>query len=311
MGNKLIIVAGPTAVGKSSAGIEIAKIFNGEIISADSAQVYKEMNIGTAKLKETEMHGIKHHMIDIIYPDEEFSVSKYKSRVDVIIDDIFSRNKTPIIVGGTGLYINSILNEMEFTVSSGDNDFRNKMQELVNEKGNEFIYNKLIDVDPHAATKLHPNDTRRVIRALEVFELTGEKISNFQENSKNKPDRYEHIYTAITDDRAILYDRINARVDKMLEDGLITEVNDLLNKGYDEKLVSLQAIGYKEIVDYIKGRLTYDNAIELLKQSSRRYAKRQLTWFRRDERIKWFDNKSYTSFFKLIENMCSYVAENI
>ena len=308
---KIIVIAGPTATGKSAASIAVAKKFNGEIISADSAQIYRYMNIGTAKMTSIEMEGIPHHLIDIVDPDEPFSVSQYRNRADICISEIFARGKIPIITGGTGLYINSILDSLEFTISAGDEDFRNRMEALADNKGNEYLHDMLKKTDPEAAEKLHPNDVRRVIRALEVFETTGKKISEVQMESKNKPQRYECVFTAITDDRSVLYDRINKRVDTMLTKGLEYEVRLLLDMGFSDDLVSMQAIGYKEIVDSLKGRITREKMIDILKMNSRRYAKRQLTWFRRDQRVEWFDLSKFKTFDALTEKLIYYIAENL
>lgn len=308
---KIIIIAGPTAAGKSAASLAVAKKFNGEIISADSAQIYRYMNIGTAKMTVAEMEGIPHHLIDIVNPDEVFSVSQYRQRADLAISEIFAKGKIPIITGGTGLYINSVLDSLEFTVSAGDEDFRNRMEALADNKGNEYVHDLLKTADPEAAEKLHPNDVRRVIRALEVFESTGKKISEVQRESRNKPMRYECIYTAITDERSVLYDRINKRVDTMLAKGLSDEVRMLLEMGYSEDLVSMRAIGYKEVIDGLKGRITWDEMIDTLKMNSRRYAKRQLTWFRRDERVEWFDLSAFESFDELTEKLIYHIAENL
>ena len=308
---KIIVIAGPTATGKSAASLAVAKKFNGEIISADSAQIYRYMNIGTAKMTSIEMEGIPHHLIDVVNPDEAFSVSQYRNRADICISEIFARGKTPIITGGTGLYINSILDSLEFTISAGDEDFRNRMEALADNKGNEYIHDLLRKIDPEAAEKLHPNDVRRVIRALEVFETTGKRISEVQRESKDKPQRYECVYTAITDERSVLYDRINKRVDTMLSKGLEDEVKMLLDMGFSEELVSMQAIGYKEIIDSLKGRITREKMIDILKMNSRRYAKRQLTWFRRDQRVEWFDLSTFKSFDALTEKLIYYIAENL
>ena len=308
---KIIIIAGPTAAGKSAAAISVAKKFNGEIISADSAQIYRFMDIGTAKLSTEEMEGIPHHLIDIVDPDEAFSVSRYRKLADSCIADIFARGKVPVITGGTGLYINSILDTLEFTVSKGDGNYRNEMEALADNKGNEYVHNLLKEIDPDSAEKLHPNDIRRVIRALEVFKSTGKRISEVQKESQNKPQRYNCIYTAITDERSILYERINRRVDLMLEKGLAKEVQMLLDRGYEEDLVSMQAIGYKEVVDGLKNRISWEAMIEQLKMNSRRYAKRQLTWFRRDERIQWFDLSNCSNFGDLNEKLIYYIAEKL
>jgi tRNA dimethylallyltransferase len=308
---KIVILIGPTAVGKTDISFAIAKELSGEIISADSAQVYKYMDIGTAKISSEEMQSIKHYMIDEVNPDQSFSVAQFRDRADKYIHEITSKGKLPIIAGGTGLYINSLLHNFDFTKSVGDEDFRQNMQEIADNKGNEFLYEKLKDIDPESYKRLHPNDVRRVIRALEVYEFTGKTISHFQEESKKLPPRYHSAYIGLTMDRQKLYDRINLRVDKMIEKGLIEEVKGLLEMGYSRDLVSMQALGYKEIVQYLEGEISLDEALFILKRDSRHYAKRQLTWFRRDEAIKWFNVDEYQDREILVKNIINYIAGKI
>lgn len=308
---QICILVGPTGVGKTDISIELAKALNGEILSADSAQVYKYMNIGTAKASLDEMQGINHYMIDEIYPDQSFSVAQFRDRAAVYIQDIAERGKLPIITGGTGLYINSLLNNLDFTASVGDEGFRQDMQSIANAKGNDYLYDMLRDIDPDSYNRLHKNDTRRVIRALEVHKFTGKTISYFQEESKKAPARYDYAFVGLTMDRQKLYERINNRVDIMLDKGLIDEVQKLLDMGYSRELVSMQALGYKEIVQYLMGELTLEEAIFILKRDSRHYAKRQLTWFRRDERIQWFNIDEYMDKSILLENIIIYIAGKI
>lgn len=308
---KICILVGPTGVGKTDVSIELAKALNGEIISADSAQVYKYMDVGTAKANEEEMQGIKHHMIDEVYPDQSFSVAQFRDRAEVYIQEISAKGKLPIIVGGTGLYINSLLNNLEFTKSVGDEAYRLEMQSIADEKGNEYLHEMLKDIDPESYERLHPNDTRRVIRALEVYKFTGKTISHFQEESKKAPSKYDFAFVGLAMDRQKLYDRINRRVDIMLEKGLVAEVQKLLDMGYDRSLVSMQALGYKEIVQYLMGEITLEEALFILKRDSRHYAKRQLTWFRRDERIQWFNIDEYSNKGILVKNIINYIAGKI
>lgn len=308
---KICILVGPTGIGKTDISIQLAKALNGEIISADSAQVYKHMDIGTAKADKEEMQEIKHYMIDEVNPDQSFSVAQFRDRAEAYIKEVSKKGKLPIIVGGTGLYINSLLNNLEFTQSIGDEAFRQEMQNIADEKGNEYLHNMLKDIDPESYNRLHPNDTRRVIRALEVYRFTGKTISYFQEESKKAPEKYEYAFIGLTMDRQRLYDRINRRVDIMLEKGLIDEVRKLLNMGYDRNLVSMQALGYKEIVQYLMGEITLDEAVFILKRDSRHYAKRQLTWFRRDERIKWFNIDQCPDRTILVKNITNYIAGKI
>lgn len=307
----IVILVGPTAVGKTDISIAIAKALNGEIISADSAQVYKYMDIGTAKISPEEAQDIKHHMIDEIYPDQNFSVAHFRDRADKYIREITAKGKLPIIAGGTGLYINSLLNNLDFTESVGDETFRQKMQEIADVNGNEYLYAMLKEVDPESCQRLHPNDVRRVIRALEVYEFTGKTISYYQEESKKIPPRYNYAFVGLTMDRQKLYERINQRVDIMLDKGLIEEVKKLLAMGYSRNLVSMQALGYKEIVQYLEGEISLEEAIFILKRDSRHYAKRQLTWFRRDERIEWFNVDEYQDRLTLVKNIINYIAGKI
>lgn len=308
---KLCIIAGPTAIGKTDISISIANKLNGEIISADSAQVYKYMDIGTAKIKLHEMKGINHYMIDEVYPDEEFNVAQFNKRATKYIKAITGKNKLPIIAGGTGLYINSLLNNLDFTPIVTDEIFRKEMQELAQKKGNEYLHNLLLDIDPQSYKRLHPNDIRRVIRALEVHKHTGKTITYFQEESKKIPDKFDYVYIGLKMDRVNLYDRINKRVDIMIEKGLIKEVKCLLQMGYSSDLVSMQALGYKEIIGYLHGEYSLDDAVTLLKRDSRRYAKRQLSWFRSDKRVKWVDLDNYSNKSEAIKNIIHEMQEKL
>lgn len=308
---KICIIVGPTAVGKTDISVAVAKELNGEIISADSAQVYKYMDIGTAKINEEEMQGIRHYMIDVVTPEQSFSVAQFRDRAAEYIKDISARGKLPIIAGGTGLYINSLLNNLEFTKSVGDDEYRREMERLAEEKGNEYLHNMLKDIDPDSYNRLHPNDVRRVIRALEVYKFTGKTITFFQEESKKLPEKYQYAFVGLTMDRQKLYNRIDKRVELMLEKGLIEEVKKLLDMGYSRELVSMQALGYKEIVQYLMGEISLEEAAFILKRDSRHYAKRQLTWFRRDERIQWFDIDQYPDKVNLVKNIITYIAGKI
>lgn len=305
MKKNLVIIAGPTASGKTSLSIEVAKRFNGEIISADSMQVYKYMDVGTAKIKKCEMDGIPHYMLDEVTPDEEFSVALFREKSGKYIDDIVSRGKLPIVVGGTGLYINSLTYVLDFSDGCEDKSYRTYLEKLSNEKGKEYLHSMLKEVDIDSYERLFPNDTKRVIRALEVYKETGKTISQIQKESREKDIEYNLAYIALTMDRQFLYERINKRVDIMIENGLVNEVKSLLDKGYTRDMTSMQAIGYKEVLDYLDGKLTLNEVIDIVKQSSRRYAKRQLTWFRKDKRVKWFEvDKEKES---LVENIVGYI----
>ena len=312
MKNKLIVIGGPTAVGKTSISVKLAKELNAEIISADSMQIYKFMDIGSAKVTREEMHGIEHHMIDIVDPWENFSVAEYKENTERIIKDIISRGKTPIIVGGTGLYIDSIICNYTFTEVEKDEEYRTYLEALAKEKGNEYIFNKLVEVDAEAASKLHANNLKRVIRALEVYKLTGKPFSQYQIDDKDKYQiPYDLDYYVLTMDRQFLYDRINKRVDIMLENGLLDEVRELMNMGCTSHMQSMKGIGYKELLYYLEGQSTFDEAIDMIKQGSRNYAKRQLTWFRKDPRINWIDRDELQLEDEVITTMLSMNKNNI
>lgn len=299
MKDKLIIIMGPTAVGKTNLSIEIAKKVNGEIISADSMQIYKYMDIGTAKVKDNEMFDIPHHMLDIIYPDETFSVSDYQERAKDLIRKINEKGKIPIVVGGTGLYINSLVYDLNFGIVPPNQDFRDEMEALANKHGNEYIYSRLLEIDPMASKGISVNDRKRIIRALEICTSTKKTLSEYNEDFRKEVDDYDLFMFCLNMDREKLYSRINYRVDLMLEEGLLDEVKSILSKGYKKELVSLQGIGYKELIMYLEGDLTLNEAIDLIKQKSRNYAKRQLTWFRRDKRINWIDVDSYESLTEI------------
>lgn len=291
----IIIIAGPTASGKTATSIELAKRLDGEIVSADSMQIYKFMDIGTAKITKDEMQGIPHYMIDIVYPFQEFSVAMYKDMASTIIDDIISRGKVPIIAGGTGLYINSLIRPMDFAGIAEDKAYRDELYNLCLEKGNEYVHNMLKDIDPTSYEKLYPNDTKRVIRALEVYKNTGKPISEYQRDSVKIPSEYNAVFFALNMERSILYSRINDRVDYMFEKGLIDEVKGLYNMGYTSEMTSMKAIGYKEVFDYLNETLTLQETLDIIKQSSRRYAKRQLTWFRKNDDVNWINVDEFNS----------------
>lgn len=281
----LIVVAGPTASGKTGLAIDIARRFDGEVVSADSMQIYKYMDIGTAKPTAEERAMCPHHLIDFVEPDEEFSVADYTKLAHEKIADIYGRGKLPVMCGGTGLYINSVVNDVEFGEMTADEELRSRLAELGKREGGERLIEILREFDPVSAERLHPNNMRRVIRAIEFYKLTGTPISEHQEMTKRIESRYDPVMFCIDHDRQTLYDRINLRVDLMIKDGLIDEVRRIMDMGYTKELNSMKGIGYKEIMDYLNGECTLDKAIENVKQGSRRYAKRQITWFRRDERI--------------------------
>jgi len=285
----VIVIIGPTASGKTKISIELAKRINGEIISADSMQIYKYMDIGTAKASAEEMDGIKHYLIDEVYPDEEFSVARFKELAQKYIDEILKKGKIPIVVGGTGLYIDSLIYNINFSETVCDWSFREQLKKEAEEKGNEYLHNMLREVDPKAAEKIHPNNVKRVIRALEVHKFSGVTISQQQEESRKEPPKYNFIIFGLRMNRDTLYERINRRVDKMLEMGLVDEVRHLVELGYDKSTIAMQGLGYKEILAYLRGEITLDEAIYILKRDTRHYAKRQITWFKRIEGVNWID----------------------
>lgn len=291
--NNLLVIVGPTAIGKTAVSIDVAKKLNGEIISADSMQIYKYMDIGTAKVKPEEMEGIPHYLIDVVYPDEEFTVADFKQHAENYIKKINQADKIPVLVGGSGLYLNSIVYELKFARIKKNDEFRRKCEELAAIHGIEYLYNSLNKVDPVTSSKISPNDMKRIIRALEVYNETGKPMSYFNKNFRNKTDKYNLVMIGLNTDRATLYSRIERRVDMMIEEGLIEEVRKLLDMGYSRDLISMQAIGYKEIISYLYGEVSLEEAIDLLKRNTRRFAKRQLTWFKRDDRIKWVDIKQF------------------
>lgn len=293
MKKDLFILAGPTAVGKTAISINLAKNLKGEIVSADSMQIYKYMNIGSAKIKEDEKEGIPHHVIDFVEPSQEFSVVEFKNEATRAIDEITSNSKLPLLVGGTGFYIDSLIFNYDFANAYKDEAYREHLKALALEKGNEYVHSLLKDIDKESYNKLYPNDLKRVIRALEVYKLTGKTISDYnaEQDIYNIP--YNVYYFVLTMDRAKLYDRINRRVDIMIEEGLINEVIKLKNMGLTADMQSMKGIGYKEILYYLDGKITLDEAVEMIKKGSRNYAKRQLTWFRKDKRVIWIDKDTY------------------
>lgn len=300
--NKLVIIAGPTAVGKTNISIKVAEKIYGEIISADSMQIYKYMDIGSAKITPEEMQGIPHYMIDEVEPNKEFSVAEFKNRGEKCIKEIYNKNKIPMIVGGTGLYINSIIYNYNFTNTDKDEEYREYLHCLAEEKGKKYIHSMLKEVDMDSYERLFPNDLKRVVRALEVFKSTGKTIGEFtkeqEENLYNIP--YNLKYYVLNMNREKLYDRINRRVDIMLEKGLIEEVIKLRNMGYNSNMQSMKGIGYKEILYYLEGNISLDEAIYLIKKGSRNYAKRQLTWFRKDPRAVWINKEDFNDEEEII-----------
>lgn len=284
MKEKVLVIAGPTAVGKTDLSIKLAKELNGEIISTDSMQIYKYMDIGSAKITKEEMCGVPHHMIDVVDPSTPFSVADYKEMAQKCIDDIISRGKLPILTGGTGLYINALTCNMNFTEAENDLKYRSELEELAEKHGNEYIHNMLKDIDPISYKEIHYNNRKRVIRALEVYKLTKKPFSSFNAGEEFYNGPYDVTYYVLNMDREKLYNRINLRVDMMMDKGLLEECIKLKVMGYNSSVQSMQGIGYKEIFYYLENKISLNEAVEMIKQGSRNYAKRQLTWFRRDPR---------------------------
>ncbi|MCI5675700.1 MAG: tRNA (adenosine(37)-N6)-dimethylallyltransferase MiaA [Firmicutes bacterium] len=287
--NKLIIISGPTGVGKSQLSIELAKMLDGEIISCDSMQIYRHMDIGTAKIKSDEMDGITHHMIDIVDPSESFSVKEYKIMAEEIIQEIYNRNKIPIMVGGTGLYINSIIYGLDLDSNNSNEDIKKELYNKLDKYGIQYIRSEIKRVDPLSYDRIHENDIKRNIRALEYYLCTGKAFSLRENQFRKDNSKYNWKLYALIRDRKHLYDIINRRVDIMLKNGLLDELKGILALGVDPNAQSMQAIGYSELIKYLNNEWDYEFAVEKIKQHSRNYAKRQLTWFRNDPNAKFID----------------------
>ena len=294
----LIVITGPTASGKTAMSVEVAKVLGAEIVNADSMQIYKYMDIGTAKPTVEERQGVPHHLIDIVNPDEQFSVARYCQCAKQAIDSIHAKGKPAVMVGGTGLYVDSLVNNIQFSEIEPDEQYRTKMDLLADEKGNGHIYNMLMEIDPGSAKKISVSDRKRIIRALEVYHLTGKTITWHNEQSKSVPSPYNTTMFAIDVEREVLYHKINRRVDIMMDMGLLEEVKFIIDMGIGKDTTAMQAIGYKEIVQYLDGEITLEEAVDKIKQGSRRYAKRQLTWYRRNEKVNWV--KSIDEVFEIL-----------
>lgn len=292
--DSLVIITGPTGVGKTDISIQLAKRINGEIISADSVQVYKYMDIGSAKIMPEEMQGVKHYLIDILDPREKFNIYEFKKAASNAIDEIYSKGKIPIIAGGTGFYIQSVLYDIDFSdETDSDNGIRQKYENLAKEKGNEYVHNILRQIDSESADLIHANNLKRVIRALEYYEMNHEKISVHNAAQSTKISPFNFMYFVLNRQRDTLYERINKRVDNMLEQGLIDEVKWLLSHGYHKDLTSMQGLGYKEMVKYIEGEYSLDDAVEIIKRDTRHFAKRQLTWFKREKNVNMINYEDF------------------
>ena len=286
---KVVVICGPTASGKTALSIELAKRINGEIVSADSMQIYDEMNIGTAKPDQEEMQGIKHYLIGNIKPTKRYSVSEFKKDAISAIKEIISKGKMPIVVGGTGLYVNSLVYGIDYPEIQTNLEYRKELEKIVEEKGLQYLFEKAVEIDKEAMKNISPNDKKRILRVLEIYKETGKTKTELERESRKNGIPYDYKIFAINMPREILYDRINRRVDIMIEKGLIDEVSSLYEKYGESMLTSMQAIGYKEVVEFLKGNCTKEEMIEKIKMETRRYAKRQLTWFRKIENIQWLD----------------------
>ncbi|WP_461812739.1 tRNA (adenosine(37)-N6)-dimethylallyltransferase MiaA [Faecalimonas sp.] len=308
----LIILTGPTAVGKTKASIDLAKTIGGEIISADSMQVYRHMDIGSAKITKEEMQGVKHYLIDVLEPDEEFHVVKFQQLAKKAMEEIYEKGKIPILVGGTGFYIQALLYDIDFTENNEDVTYRKELEEIANIKGAEYLHKMLENVDEKSAQMIHKNNVKRVIRALEFFKQTGQKISEHNERERAKESPYQFCYFVLNDTREHLYGRIEMRIDHMLKEGLVDEVRTLKEKGYNRDMTSMQGLGYKEILDYLNGVYSLEEAIYILKRDTRHFAKRQITWFKREKDVIWV-NKDQLNYSeeKILEFLLKKIKERI
>ena len=306
---KLVILTGPTAVGKTLLSINLAKAINGEIISADCMQVYKRMDIGTAKISPAEMDGVTHHLIDVIEPEEEFHVVRFKEMALEAMDKIYSKGKIPIICGGTGFYIQALVYDIQFTDQEIDKEYRQYLEDYADTNGNEALHEMLKAIDEESADNIPAPNRKRVIRALEYFKQTGEKFSVHNNREKERTSPYNFAYFVLNDDRNLLYNRIDKRVDKMYEAGLVAEVEKLLAEGCAPGMTSMDGIGYKEIISYLHGEYDLNTALELIKKNSRNYAKRQLTWFRREKEVIWLDKSILKSEQELLDKIMDSLKE--
>ena len=294
MKQPLIVLTGPTAVGKTSLSISLAKAVNGEIISADSMQVYKKMDIGSAKIRSEEMQGIPHYLVDVLEPEEEFHIVKFQQMAKKAMEDIYSRGKIPILVGGTGFYIQAVTKDIDFTEAQQENDYRKELEALAEEKGGEHLHEMLRKVDPVSADAIHAHNVKRVIRALEFYHQNGSPISAHNEEQKQHESPYNLAYFVLNMPRELLYERIDLRVDQMMKEGLLEEVSRLKEEGCHRGMVSMQGLGYKEILAYLDGEYPLEEAVRVLKRDTRHFAKRQLTWFRREQEVTWVNKDQFS-----------------
>jgi len=306
----MIVLTGPTAVGKTRLSIELAKRVEGEIISADSMQVYKHMDIGSAKITKAQMQGVRHHLIDVLEPWEEFNVVVFKQKCEEYLQQIYERGHIPILTGGTGFYIQAVLRNIDFTENEENTPYRKRLEELARERGAEYLHHMLAEVDEPSAQAIHANNIKRTIRALEYYELTGERISDHNEKEKRKESAYNSCYFVLNDKRELLYQRIDERVEEMLKEGLFDEVKTLRSMGCHKGMVSMQGLGYKEVLACLEGELSFDEAVYLIKRDTRHFAKRQLTWFRREPDVIWIDKDKFAyDDEKILEYMLEQLKE--
>ena len=310
MKKPLIVLTGPTAVGKTSLSISLAKAVNGEIISADSMQVYKGMDIGSAKIRKEEMQGVTHYLVDILEPEEEFHIVKFQELAKAALEEIYAKGKIPILVGGTGFYIQAVTRDIDFTQAEQETSYREELEQFAKEKGAEYLHEKLREVDSKSAENIHANNVKRVIRALEFYHQNGTPISEHTEEQKQQTSPYNLAYFVLTAPREILYERIDRRVDQMMEEGLLEEVKSLRERGCHRGMVSMQGLGYKEILAYLEGEYPLEEAVRILKRDTRHFAKRQLTWFRREQDVIWVDKEQFHwNEAEILEYMMSVLKE--
>jgi tRNA dimethylallyltransferase len=307
MKEKLIVLAGPTAAGKTALSVELAKKINGSVISADSMQVYKYMDIGSAKITKDEMQGVPHYLVDCLLPSEDFNISVFKKMADEAIEDIRSKSRIPIVCGGTGFYIRALAYDTEFVEEEHKEDIRGELEKILEEKGTVYLHDMLKEIDPESAEAIHPNNTKRVIRAIEYYRLNGSKISEHNRESRQKESPYDLSYFVLDMDRSRLYQRIDMRVESMMQAGLLDEVKKLKDMGYDRSFVSMQGLGYKELLDHLDGLTTLDEAVEIIKRDTRHFAKRQLTWFRSERDAVFLSLDEY----KTREEQLNFIMEHI
>ena len=310
MNKTLIVLTGPTAVGKTSLSISLAKAVNGEIISADSMQVYKGMDIGSAKIRKEEMQGVTHYLVDILEPEEEFHIVKFQELAKAALEELYAKGKIPILVGGTGFYIQAVTRDIDFTQAEQETSYREELEQFAKEKGAEYLHEKLREVDSKSAENIHANNVKRVIRALEFYHQNGTPISEHNEEQKQQTSPYNLAYFVLTAPREILYERIDRRVDQMMEEGLLEEVKSLRERGCHRGMVSMQGLGYKEILAYLEGEYPLEEAVRILKRDTRHFAKRQRTWVRREQDVIWVDKEQFHwNEAEILEYMMSVLKE--